>query len=188
MRQIHDHILLRRAIRKGDRQALAVLHGKYYPRVRRYITSRLGPRADADDLAQNVFVELLRGNSQYECQEDAQAYLFGIARNIIGRYYRDKRSQLNPVHMDAVGQIASYSAVEAWRELIQPQQLKKVVEDAIARLPPKARQAIKLRFIDGLSPKQAARKAGCSVNVFYSRVYEGIKALGKLKDTLDSVL
>lgn len=178
--------MLARAVRKKDRKALALLHTRYYPHVTRYITARLGSSASADDLAQNVFVELLRGNGQYDGRADPQAYLCGIARNIIGRYYRDKRSQLHPVHMDSVCQVADCSATEASRELILPQQLRDAVADAIARLPPKARQAIKLRFIDGLSSKEAAEKAQCSLSVFYSRVHEGIKALRNLKDVLDS--
>lgn len=186
MREIQDHILLARAVRKKDREALALLHTKYYPHVTRYIAARLGLSAGADDLAQNVFVELLRGNGQYDGRADPQAYLFGIAGNIIGRYYRDKRSQLHPVHIESIGQVADCSATEASRELIMPQQLRDAVADAIARLPPKARQAIKLRFIDGLSSKEAAKKAECPLNVFYSRVYDGIKALGKLKDALES--
>lgn len=181
MREIQDHILLARAIRKKDRKALALLHTRYYPHVTRYITSRLGSSASADDLAQNVFVELLRGNGQYDGRADPQAYLFGIARNIIGRYCREKSSQPHLVHMDSIAQVADCSATKASRQLIPPQQLRDAVADAIARLPPKARQAIKLKFIDGLSSKEAAKKAECSLSVFYSRVYHGIKALGDLK-------
>jgi RNA polymerase sigma factor (sigma-70 family) len=39
------------------------------------------------------------------------------------------------------------------------------------------RQAFRLRFIEGLSPKEAAKKVGCSISAFYRRLEKAEKVL-----------
>lgn len=60
---------------------------------------------------------------------------------------------------------------------VSAQQLKKAIKGVLAQLPPKAREAIRLKFIEGLSSKEAAKRAGCHIDTFYHRFYEGLKAL-----------
>jgi RNA polymerase sigma factor (sigma-70 family) len=44
-------------------------------------------------------------------------------------------------------------------------------------LPPKERQAFRLRFVKGFSPKEAAKKTGCSIRTFYKRLERAERAL-----------
>jgi len=177
-------LVLKRAIHQQDREALALLHIQYYDEVRHYITYHVDFIEDAEDLAQDVFVELCNNKGHYDGRSDAQAYLFGIARNIIRRYNRRKwkfpktistnRStgldvdcgiQHSP---DASGQISS-------------QKMEELIEDLKARLSPKSYEALKLRHIEGLCPKVAAHKAECSLKAFYARLERAMKKLQKIR-------
>lgn|GEM_PF-6603584 len=93
--KIQASVLLRRAVRKKDKEALGRLHTIYYPQLKRYIASRVGSVEDAEDLAQSVFFELCKGN--------AEAYLFGIAKNLINLYYRSKSRQVKTIPLRSVG-------------------------------------------------------------------------------------
>lgn len=173
-------ILLKRAIYQRDKKAVEVLHSRYYQSILRYIADRVSYGVDTEDLAQDVFIELCKGNGRYDGRGNVEGYLFGIARNTIRGHYRRKSHSVKTVPIDSVNGIGPSYDVQQDRDSVRQisaQQLKKAIEDAVAQLPPKARQAIRLRFIEGLSSKEAARKAGCSIDTFYHRFYEGLKAL-----------
>ncbi|UCE46300.1 MAG: hypothetical protein JSW47_11830 [Phycisphaerales bacterium] len=90
--EVKDRILLRRAIYQKERKALVRLHSIYYPRKKRYITSGIDSVPDAEDLTQGVFFELYKSEGTYREYQDAEAYLFGITKNLIALYYRSQRS------------------------------------------------------------------------------------------------
>ena len=175
-------ILLRRAIYEKDREALGRLHSIYYSRIKRYIASRINSIPDAEDLSQNVFLELYEGNSRYDGQKDAEAYLFGIARNLISRYHRNKRKYLQTIHLEPTRDFAiSYDAQQYRPPSLK--QLRKHLDETIKQLPPKAKNAIRARLIEGLSPKEAAQKAGCSIQAFYKRFDAALKAMDVMRET-----
>ena len=179
---IDERLLLKRVICHKDKNALAVLHAKYNTRIRHHIAARVGSVAEAEDLAQNVFIELTESAGRYNGGTDVEKYLLGIANNVIHRYYREKAGSVKTIHLDSIGNLTDGSGTGPQADpayKIESEELRKNITRALAKLPPKARQAIKLRFIDGLSSKEAAEKLGCSVGVFYERVSYGLKLLRK---------
>lgn len=178
---IDESLILERAIYRRDRKAVAVLHAKYYVHMKRYIASRISSMADANDLAQNVFVELCKGNGRYEGCGSVRGYLFGIANNAIRKYHHERAHSVKTIPIDSVNPIDTGKVQQSRgpARQIEAQELKKAIEEAVAKLPPKARQAIKLRFIDGLSNKQATQKAGCTPGIFYVRLSNALKTLRK---------
>ena len=176
--EIQDSILLWRTIHNKDREALGRLHSIYYLRIKHYIASRINSIPDAEDLAQDVFFELCEGNGSYDGQSEVKAYLFGVARNTIGRYYRNKKKQSQTVQIDSVGDIVANGDIQQ-HQPVSIQELKELLKDATEQLPPKAGEAVRLRLCDGLTPKEAAERIGCSVNVLNQRFYDGAKLLKK---------
>lgn len=175
-------ILLRRAIYNKDREALGRLHSIYYSRIKHYIASRINSIPDAEDLTQNVFLELCTGKSRYDGQKDAEAYLFGIARNLISHYHRNKKKYPQTVQLE----LERHFAISHDAQQYRPASLTKLREqlhEEIKQLPPKAKNAIRARLIEGLSPKEAAQKAGCSIQAFYNRFEAALKILEAMRET-----
>lgn len=159
-----------------DEKALAALYAEYYPQIRRYIASCILSSADAEDLAQDVFLEFCRSS---HCL-NAEAYLFGIARKAILAYHRKRKKSVKIIAVDSIGDVGESPSIEQNQDptkQISQKELAKLFEDAVEQLPPKAREAVKLRLIEGLGSEAAAKRAGCSINTFYRRFYEGLKAL-----------
>jgi len=174
-----ENILLRRAVNEKDRKALSWLYTKYHRNIKRFMLSCVSSVTDAEDLVQNVFVELCKGNDDYKEYRNAQAYLFAIARNLVGQYRRKKSTQIKTIPIKSIDQVSARDKARRYRNLegqISPPEIKKI-KNLLNKLSPKAQQAIKLRFIEGLTPKDAAKKAGCSVDAFYRRFYKGLKTL-----------
>lgn len=178
---IDESLILERAIYQRDRKAVTVLHAKYYVPMKHYIASCINSLADAEDLAQNVFVELCKGNGRYDGHGSVERYLFGIARNAIRKYHHERAHSVKTIPIDSVYPIDTGKVQQSRgpARQIEAQELKKAIEEAVAKLPSKARQAIKLRFIDGLSNKQAAQKAGCTHGTFRFRLSYAIETLRK---------
>jgi RNA polymerase sigma factor (sigma-70 family) len=150
---------------------LTVIHSKYYSRIKRYITSHIGNTPDVEDLAQDVFATLCTGKGRYDGHADVNSYLIGIAKNIIHRYHR----RISKIKSSETVFIRSVSAKSSDDEIYQ--QLYKIFEDVETLLPPKERQAFRLRFVKGFSPKEAAKKTGCSIRTFYKRLERAERAL-----------
>jgi len=64
-------------------------------------------------------------------------------------------------------------------EMISLHQFKRIVEIILTELPPKAREDVRLRFIENLSMEEAAKNAGCSIGAFYKRLERAERALRK---------
>jgi RNA polymerase sigma-70 factor (ECF subfamily) len=182
---INENLILRRALYKKDRNALAFLHAKYHSRMKQYIAYRVNSATDAEDLTQDVFVELCKGNGCYDGHGNVEGYLFGIARNIVRRYLRDRANSIKTVRVDSISNLAVRGNIQQHTEpagQIEEEELNKAIEDVVTQLPPKAREAIRLRFIEGLSSKEAAEKAGCSLYTFYKRLQRVMKTLQQIRE------
>jgi RNA polymerase sigma-70 factor (ECF subfamily) len=181
--------LLKRAIHRKDRRALSVLYARYYLDVKRYMASCLDSVAEAEDLAQNVFVELCRGNGSYDGRTNAKGYLLGIARNTVRRYLRKKTRRVRTFsaaeEIDSLTPGPDIARHQDPARRVADREIGRIIRDAVAQLPPKARQAVKLRFVDGLSSKEAAKEAGCSVGTLYERISTALKELRKSAEKSD---
>ena len=167
----YDRLLLMRAVCQKDRKALATLYLKYAPQVRSYIVSCVSSITDTEDLVQEVFLQIWQGKGHYDSSKGVESYILGIARNMIRRYHRRKRK----IRSSETVFIRSISTVLPGYDIYQ--QFKRITEFAITRLHSTEREAIRLRFMDGLGPKEAAKKAGCSIGAFYKRLERAERAL-----------
>lgn len=182
-----DCVLLKRAVYDRDGKALAALQAKYGPRIRRYVASEMNSGTDAEDIVQDIFVELRQSHGHYNGHRDVEKYLFGMARHLISRYCRARRSQPKLIRIGSIDEVAESLHIGQDRDLAEQtslRQLKKILEDAAQQLPPKTYEAVKLRFIEGLSSKEAAQKAGCSVKAFYARLERATRALQRIRSRM----
>jgi RNA polymerase sigma factor (sigma-70 family) len=141
------------------------------------------PKSKPEDLVQDVFLQICRGKGNYNSSKGAEQYIFGIARNMVRKYQREKEKLPESVPADSLnGFFPKYHVRESTdpKRRITENQFRKIVEVIQTGLPPKAREAVRLRFVEGLSPKEAAKKARCSIKAFYKRLERAIKILQKI--------
>jgi len=72
----------------GDQSAFAEIYSMYFPRVFAFCLKRVNDRAEAEDLAQETFVQLYRSLESFEGRSSLLTWTFGIAHNVCSRYYR----------------------------------------------------------------------------------------------------
>jgi DNA-directed RNA polymerase specialized sigma24 family protein len=81
----------------GNRNFVATIAARYGPRLRRFLAVRLRNANDVPDLAQEVFLRLLRVEG-YEGIRSPEAYLFTIASHVIHQHAVRRSSE--PVSVD----------------------------------------------------------------------------------------
>ena len=84
-----DEQQLLAAWRDGDEDAGEILFERYYESLSRFFRSKAGEQAP--DLIQRTFLVLVETQARIREGTTFQAYLFGVARNILLEHYRGKR-------------------------------------------------------------------------------------------------
>ena len=136
--------------RKYNEAKLASLYDECYDKIARYIFVRMGSRAEAEDLAGEVFLKALEALDSYkERGIPMQAWLFRIAHNIVVDHLR-KSAKRQTVPIDTVPVVTNLDPVTTVENNIE---LEKVTA-AMKQLTPEQSHVVTLRFFGGLSLSQ----------------------------------
>jgi RNA polymerase sigma-70 factor (ECF subfamily) len=186
-----DAILMRR-VKGGDTRAFAELVDKYKQPVINFVSRTLRDETEAEDLAQNVFVQVYRSAHRYRESARFTTWLFTIARNLclneIRRRARHPTEPLESTH-PAYQQRPSRQSEDAGTvsppaALLQGELEEKIAE-ALAALPENQRTAILLCQQEELSYEEIAEVLGCSLSATKSLIHRG---RGTLKQKLKPYL
>lgn len=142
-----DHELMRR-IAAGDDQAFARLVERHQNMVVGTVAKMLGNASEAEDISQQVFLRVWRHAKRYKPHAKFTTYLFTITRNLVFNEVR-RRKRRNEVSSDereetTRHQVADRSERQPDEELAR-QELREIVDRAIAALPEQQRLAVVLR-------------------------------------------
>ena len=148
------------------------LYLTYCPHVRSYFAAR-GLRAqDADDLTQQVFTEL----GQRRVPQDPGTYLLAMARNIRCRYLRQQTKESEAL-TELIGNMAKNAGITDYAEFItwlvkgrRSPEWRNLVVEVLAGLSPKNREAMEMRYLEGLTVKEMASRMGCSDHAVRKRL------------------
>lgn len=75
--------------RDGDARAGNELFNRHFDSVCRFFANKAP--SEVDDLIQRTFLACVEGRDRFRGEASFRGYLFGVARNVLRRYYRDKR-------------------------------------------------------------------------------------------------
>jgi len=93
-------------VKRGDRRAFEELVDKYKRPVTNAIYRTVGDATEAEDLAQNVFVQVYKSAHRYRASAKFSTWLFTIARNLclneIRRRSRHRAESLDAPHSEQV--------------------------------------------------------------------------------------
>ncbi|UCH47085.1 MAG: sigma-70 family RNA polymerase sigma factor [Betaproteobacteria bacterium] len=175
-----DQELVTRA-RNGDITAFELLVVKYQRRVAAQIRG-LVRRADVvEELTQEVFLDAYDHLNDLREGVAFWAWISAIARNTASGYLRRRQHRVDAKSepgetQDDPGQLQFAASAE--QEVIA-QQLFAAIDEAIAELPAKQRDALMLREIDGLNYKAIAATVGTPVNTVRSLIYRARESIAK---------
>lgn len=161
-------------------QAVALLYQQHQRWLQNWLRLRLGHDGDAADLAQDVFVRLLRKSEPpaLEGPAQARAYLGKIASDLCANLWR--RRALEQAWLDALAAQPPALAPSPEQQAIVLETLREI-GSAILSLPGRGAPAFILACVHGMSEQEAAQALGLSTRTVRKHVARGVLACMQLK-------
>jgi RNA polymerase sigma factor (sigma-70 family) len=145
-------------------------------RLRNFIRKRVRNDADAEDLLQEVFYELVEANRLLMPIEHVTGWLFRVARNRITDLFRKKKAETfsDAAIEDESGELLQIEDLlpspDAGPEALYVRHvLLEELEFALAELPDEQREVFVAHELEGRSFKELSAESGVSVNTLLSR-------------------
>ena len=164
----------------GDAAAHKALLGKLSGRLRAYFKGHLarigrGP-VEAEDLVQEVLIAVHVHRDTYDRSQLFTPWVYAIARYKFLDHLRRTKESRRDADLEEVQEVVAAAddreAVESGIDL----------ERLMAKLSPKARDAIRYVKLEGLSVREAAARCSMSESAVKVTVHRGLKALARLID------
>lgn len=186
--------LLMLKVKHGDMRAFEALVDKYKQPVINLVYRTLPDAIEAEDLAQNVFLQVFKSAHRYEVSARFSTWLFTIARNLCLNEIR-RRSRHQAESMEATFLEAEEGPARQYEDAnmtsppdeLMREELYQLVEAAVEGLPESQRTAILLYQRDEMSYEDIASVLGCSLAATKSLIHRGRETLkSRLKPYLRS--
>lgn len=149
--------------------------------VYRFTWRMTGSAAAAEDIAQDVFVSLLRQPYRFDpVRGSMRAFLLGMARNLALKRWRDER------RWDELGD-EEFVTQPMNVEHIERSEIAETVGNAVRSLPPLQREVLILAEYEELSIEEIARAVDSEVGTVKSRLHRARENLRRILSPLSPV-
>lgn len=190
--QLDPDAALMLRVKQGDAAAFEAIVEKYKQPVINLLYRTVRDLTEAEDLAQNVFVQVFKSADRYRVEAKFTTWLFTIARNLalneIRRRHRHPAESLDavlePGEESSGRQFEDRHSASAPDELLREELVQKI-EQALAELPENQRTAILLFREKEMSYDEISEILNCSLSATKSLIHRGRETLRqKLKPYL----
>jgi len=169
-----DHGLVARSV-AGDVDAFGKLYEMHRRRVYSICLRMLGNPADAEDVTQDVFVQLFRKISTFRGESAFTTWLYRLTVNQVLMYLRKRQVRRE----DTVEESDMEDIVQPGTE--RPHAIPSIdhiiLEQAISQLPPGYRVVFILHDIEGYEHEEIAQMLGCCAGTSKSQLHKARKKL-----------
>ncbi len=166
-----------RGLRRRDPDLLDSLIEQYQHRLLRYLLSLVHDRQTAEDIFQETWIRVLEQGHRYDPRHNFVTWLLTIARNLaidnMRRKHPEALEDLPPAAEPAVAGPGTFEIA------VQHEQAKHL-DGALDRIPSEQREAILLRFQEGMSLDEIAAVTHAPLSTVKSRLYRGLEAMSGL--------
>ena len=174
-----DTSAIARGLRRRDPDLLDRLIEHYQHRLLRYLVYLSGNRELAEDLFQETWIRVLERGHQYDGTHEFSTWLYAVARNLTIDCLRKK----SPLSLDGLMEDEEHAPFEpedtrpmAW-EVVQQHEQAERISAALVSIPAEYREAVMLRFQEGLALDEIATVTGARLGTVKSRLYRGLNLL-----------
>jgi len=169
--QTADHDLLVRML-AGDEDAFTVLYRRRQGAVYRFALQMTGSVVIAEDVTQEVFMELIEHGRRFDPSRGALAsFLYGVARNLVLRRIDKDRAASGPPGAEL--EVQDLAGEEDVLGDLTRRETVEQVRRAVFTLPAVYREAVVLCDLQDLSYEDAAQILDCPVGTVRSRLNRG---------------
>jgi RNA polymerase sigma factor (sigma-70 family) len=173
LRDLDDGQLLARFVETHDEAAFSVLVQRHARMTLGVCQRSLHSLHDAEDACQAVFLILAKRASVIRSQRSLHSWLHGVALRVTANFKksRSRRTQLEQQSRSAT--VADPSKELTWKEV------REALDEELAQLPARHREAFILCHLEGLTRDEAARRMKISAGALHGLLERGRKMLAQ---------
>ncbi len=180
------------AFQAGNLGAFQALFAKYQKKIIQFCHRFCGDQAMAEELAQEVFLNIYRGAAGYRPKARFSTWLFQIAVNVCLNEMRKEKYRHRIDSMDASPETESgkprikelCDPAPDQNELLEQQEREMMIQKALMGLPEKQRLALSLRVLNGFSYQEIGTQIRCSESAVKTLIHRGRQHLKELLENL----
>jgi len=180
---IKDEQLMLR-YKDGDNHAFETLYSRYRQPMYRYLQNQCGNAAIAEEIFQDVWMNLVRARERYQVTASFKTYVYRMAHNRLIDHYRKQKNGVPTSYDEHEGLLnmnETADHISPQRHAAVAQQVDNLIE-AISQLPEAQREAFLLKEETGLSVDEIATMTNVKPETAKSRIRY---AMNKLKEAVE---
>ncbi len=170
---------LTQAAAGGDMPAFEELYSRHSRRVYSLCLRMTANTAEAEDLAQEVFIQLYRKAGSFRGESQFTTWLHRLTVNQVLMHFRRRGVRLEQVTDDGEEVVKVELGTEDQSRMRVVDRI--AIDKAVSQLPPGYRAVFVLHDVEGHEHEEVARLLGCSVGTSKSQLH---KARMKLRTLL----
>ena len=161
------------AVRSGDEHAMAQLYERYSAIVYSVALRILGDTGTAEDVLQEVFMQLWRSPEVFDASRGSLAgWLAVIARNRAIDSLRKRRPETDITEI-VVSIAPDFASGAEWSRVLEK------IRSTLTSMPSPQRSALEMAFFEGLTHTEIAAKTGEPLGTIKTRIRAGLMTLRK---------
>ena len=142
-----------------------------YQQLKGFIRKRIHNVHDAEDIAQNTYIEALKNAGNYKGLSRPDVWLFGIALNLVRNHSKKESNRARMWEKEYGHEYSEYNDIDNNPcDLIDRTQRIYIVDQTLSKLPKEMKQVFQAIVIDNKSYQEAASYLGVPTGTIRSRL------------------
>lgn len=151
------------------------IYDAYANDIYRFCVLKVSSRELAQDLTQEVFTRFWQALREGTHMRSERALLYTMARNLVIDWYRKKKES----SLDALTDQGFEFSGQGADDVTEAAEMREALS-VVNQLDDASREALLLRYVEGLSPKEIALLSGETANAVSVRINRAIKKVREL--------
>jgi len=171
----------------GDQAAWELIVRQHWRKVFNLAYKFVGRHDEAEDLTQDIFLKIFRALHTFDRRANFQTWLISISRNLCIDHYRSVRKERETMARDVdASDLTPVSRERTPLGELEQIDLRQIIRQALAELPPALKEAVVLRDLQEFSYQEIADKLGLPEGTVKSRINRGRLELARQLRRLQS--
>ena len=163
------------ALSNGCVKEFDALYLSFYPKVKSFLNGMIGNRDDAEDVAQEVFINLWNGRKSLANVLNLNAYVYQSVKHELFTFLRKKRERSS----DNVEDCYDVSSDEDLNAIVYSHELEVLIDQLIEGMPHQRKLVFVMSRKEGLSTEEISVRLGLSKRTVETHISLALATLRK---------
>ncbi|RMD98672.1 MAG: sigma-70 family RNA polymerase sigma factor [Deltaproteobacteria bacterium] len=170
---------------RQDLEAVTALYQSFVHEIYRFFRNRVHSVADVHDLTSETFVIMLRNIDKLEQNQSFHSWLFGIALNLLRKYYKRKKREIEEICNEGNSDFQRYLAQTTTPPpmpdiVVDRKHLRIYIGELMSKMKQEQQMVLYLRFYEEMRIREIAEIMQKSEEAIKSLLFRSQKKLHKL--------